>query len=522
MTEASVAGTQRVVTASDILHQRERLIYRVAVLVCLLPLMLFVLLRWLTPALDHTLAVPTQHFFMVSGACVLAFAMAVLVGLVAVRSREPRTYFLATTYIALAAPFSVHGLMTPGMHFADGFYNSLSVSAQLSLVLGAVCIYLASRPIPARVDQAIREQFGAIMTATVLVAVAYVLVCLSFPTVLDWVPTGNEPAGITTLFGLSRHDVGWILRIVFTALGVVCSLKAASTFGKSFGTTRSPASAAVACSALLLAQSVFIQSLGVVWHYSWWLYHGSLLLAVALPMAAFAWLVATGRGLEEIVDALLLTETLDRVAYSAPQALEALVATVERKDPHLKGHMRRVCELSVAIADDLRMTDASVRAIGYAALLHDVGKLGLPPSILHKPGRLTDAEFVVLQQHPGRGFDLVAPIESLRIAAPAVRWHHERLDGRGYPDGLDGREIPIEARVLAVADVWDALTSDRVYRVAMSPTQAWAILAAERGTALDQECVDALARVLARRNVLPMQSESNPLGGRDPELVLAS
>jgi HD-GYP domain-containing protein (c-di-GMP phosphodiesterase class II) len=119
--------------------------------------------------------------------------------------------------------------------------------------------------------------------------------------------------------------------------------------------------------------------------------------------------------------------------------------------------------------------------------------------VLHKPGRLTDNEFAVLKEHPTRGFALVANIESLRSAAPAIRWHHERLDGSGYPDGLAGDAVPLEARIIAVADVWDALTSDRVYRSAMSAAEARSILIAERGAKLDEHCVDALLAVIEQR-----------------------
>jgi len=217
-----------------------------------------------------------------------------------------------------------------------------------------------------------------------------------------------------------------------------------------------------------------------------------------LPMASFALLYRRGSSLTEIVDALLLHETLVKVEYSFPDAIDEFIATVEERDPFLKGHMRRVCELSVAIAAELKVPDATIRAASYAALLHDIGKLGLPQAVLNKPSRLSEEEFAILREHPARGFALIANVASLRVAAPAVRWHHERLDGSGYPDGLAGAEVPIEARIVAVADVWDALTSDRVYRGRMSTHEARTILSAEAAAKLDAECVDALFRVLAR------------------------
>jgi HD-GYP domain-containing protein (c-di-GMP phosphodiesterase class II) len=235
-----------------------------------------------------------------------------------------------------------------------------------------------------------------------------------------------------------------------------------------------------------------------------------LLIAVVLPMVAFALLYRRGSSLIEIVDSLLLNETLAKVEYSFPDAIEEFITTVEQRDPYLKGHMRRVCEFAVAIAAQLRVPDTAIRAASYAALLHDIGKLGLPYSILHKPGRLTDDEFAILKEHPARGFSLVANVESLRVAAPAIRWHHERLDGTGYPDGLAGSDVPLEARIIAVADVWDALTSDRVYRAAMSHAEATAILLAERGTKLDADCVDALLTIL-RQNTHVRTRQTYPV-----------
>ena len=493
------SSARTVRASSDSLAEQERRIFRAGVAVLSVPLVVFVLLRWLAPSLDNLVIVPTEHFLIVSAACLVALGMAVVLSCAAVRTREPRTFFLAATYLMIAAPFSVHGLMTPGQMFSmHGVHNSLTVSALLSLLLGAIAIMLASLPVPAAIDRFIRDQFGPLMVALVLFSVGYILLCITIPAALDWVPTGQEPVGMRTAFGLERRTIGQLVRYLATFGGMLMCGVAAARFYRSFATTRSFATAAVAISAVLIGESLFIQTFGEVWHLSWWLYHGILLVAVVLPMATFAQLYRRGNSLVEITDSLLLHETLAKIEYSFPDAIEGLIATVEHRDPYLKGHMRRVCELAVAIADQLRVPDTAIRAASYAALLHDIGKLGMPQTILHKPGRLTDDEFAVLKEHPARGFSLVAGIESLRFAAPAIRWHHERLDGTGYPDGLAGGAVPLEARIIAVADVWDALTSDRVYRKAMAHADAQAILLEERGLKLDADCVDALMAVLDR------------------------
>jgi HD-GYP domain-containing protein (c-di-GMP phosphodiesterase class II) len=146
---------------------------------------------------------------------------------------------------------------------------------------------------------------------------------------------------------------------------------------------------------------------------------------------------------------------------------------------------------------------ASIRAASYGALLHDIGKIGIPRSIVQKAERLTDDEFDIMKSHPVRGWSLLLRAPSLREAAPAIRWHHERLDGSGYPDQLRGDQIPIEARIVAVADVWDALTSNRVYRDAWNPDAARQLLEHESGEKLDPDCVAALFAVLDRQTARP-------------------
>jgi HD-GYP domain-containing protein (c-di-GMP phosphodiesterase class II) len=443
--------------------------------------------------------------------------LAVMLSAAAVRTREPRTFFLAAAFLMIASPFSVHGLITPGQMFsAHAFHNSLTISAQLSLFLGAALLLVASQPLPESVGRVIRAHYGLLMVGTVLLAAGYIVLGLARPEFLNWVPTGGERAGMATIFGLDRAAFGGTLRHLAMAAGIGMALLAAFRFYRSFAITRSFATAAVAICLVLIAECLVIQAFGTLWQISWWLYHVMLLIAFVLPMASFALLHRRGSSLIEIVDALLLYETLAKVEYSFPNAIDGFIATVEHRDPYLKGHMRRVCELSIGMAAALKVPDATMRAVSYAALLHDIGKLGLPQTVLNKRSPLSGGEFAVLREHPARGFNLIANVDSLRIAAPAVRWHHERLDGSGYPDGLAGAEIPIEARIVAVADVWDALTSDRVYRARMTTEAAHAMLTAEAGEKLDAACVAALFAVLEHEAPAPVSERA-----RLPQIALA-
>jgi HD-GYP domain-containing protein (c-di-GMP phosphodiesterase class II) len=248
---------------------------------------------------------------------------------------------------------------------------------------------------------------------------------------------------------------------------------------------------------------------------SWWLYHVLMLCGFLIPIVGIGWAYRRGSSLAQIVEGLFLRDTLAQIERSFPEAMDSLIAATVAKDPYLRGHSRRVCELAVAIGEELGLSPSHLRAAGYGALLHDIGKIGIPSAVLQKPGRLTDDEFAVLKEHPMRGWHIVSQTPSLRDAAPAIRWHHERLDGTGYPDHLAAEQIPLEARIVAVADVWDALTSDRVYRNAWTPTAARDLLSREAGSQLDRRCVDALFTVLDRNSSLrfpshPVHVEERP------------
>jgi hypothetical protein len=234
------------------------------------PLIVFGLLRWVGRSRDTMIVVPTEHFLIVSAACFVALGMAIALSYAAIRTREPRTFFLAATYLMIAAPFSVHGLMTPGHTFSEhAFHNSMSISAQLSLLLGATAIMLASLPPPATIQRFIRDQFGPLMTGLILLSFGYIVICLSIPTLLDWVPTGQEPAGMETALGVDRHALGMTIRYLITIAGVTMCAVAAVRFYRSFATTRSFATATVAISAVLFGESLVIQTFGAVWHLSW-------------------------------------------------------------------------------------------------------------------------------------------------------------------------------------------------------------------------------------------------------------
>jgi HD-GYP domain-containing protein (c-di-GMP phosphodiesterase class II) len=185
------------------------------------------------------------------------------------------------------------------------------------------------------------------------------------------------------------------------------------------------------------------------------------------------------------------------------ELLSELAAELESRDPYTHGHSRRVARHAVVIALRMGLPENQVATIRAAAALHDVGKINTPRAVLHKPGRLTDVELALIELHPVDGAQIVSTLGDPELTA-MVRHHHERLDGTGYPDGLSGAEIPLGARIIAVADTFDAITSTRPYRPARTHDAAMEILAAEAGSRLDLEGVRALQAYYAEGWMRPL------------------
>ena len=175
-------------------------------------------------------------------------------------------------------------------------------------------------------------------------------------------------------------------------------------------------------------------------------------------------------------------------------AIRAFAAAIDAKDPYTRGHSERVAAISRVIARHLGQSEEFQERLWIGALLHDIGKIGIEDRVLNKRGVLTGDEYDQMKRHPTIGADILAPLEALHDSLPAVRWHHENWNGRGYPDGLRGEEIPLMARVVAVADCFDAITTSRPYQSAYEPTVAVETMTKIAGTRFDAKVVTAFLR----------------------------
>jgi putative two-component system response regulator len=202
--------------------------------------------------------------------------------------------------------------------------------------------------------------------------------------------------------------------------------------------------------------------------------------------------------LQARVKSLIKVKILNNTLTSLESVLFSLANTVEAKDEYTSGHTLRVSELSVQLAKKMAMSKNDINAVKIGGIIHDVGKIGVPKDIINKPGRLSPEEFEIMKTHPYIGYKICMPLKrSLGMVLDIIHYHHEKLDGSGYPIGLTGADIPMGAKVLAVADIYDALTSDRPYRKALPKEKALEILMQEADEGkLDKQIVEHLIDIV--------------------------
>lgn len=188
------------------------------------------------------------------------------------------------------------------------------------------------------------------------------------------------------------------------------------------------------------------------------------------------------------------------------ETIRSLAAAVDAKDPYTRGHSERVASLSVEIGREMGFSGDALRTLEYGGILHDIGKIGIPDAILLKHGTLTAEEMERIRDHPAIGADIVGGVAFLKDALPCVLSHHERWDGTGYPQGIAGEKIPLFARIVNIADTWDACTSRRPYQEPIPTDVVVAILEGLRGAQTDPAVHDALLGVLRRTGALPADS----------------
>jgi HD-GYP domain-containing protein (c-di-GMP phosphodiesterase class II) len=215
-------------------------------------------------------------------------------------------------------------------------------------------------------------------------------------------------------------------------------------------------------------------------------------------------LISIAEQIALVISSSDLYHNLERFLFNM---VRSLIYSIEAKDEYTRGHSERVSHYCKLMADQIGLNENQKKTIQLASILHDVGKIGIPETILCKPDRLTKQEHNIIKEHPKKGYNILRPLEQLSDALPGILHHHEHYDGNGYPSGLKGEAIPPHARLIAVADTYDAITTDRAYRVAKKPEDAMAILEEAKGTQLDPFFVGIFKEVF-RSHLMPEKEGS--------------
>lgn len=224
----------------------------------------------------------------------------------------------------------------------------------------------------------------------------------------------------------------------------------------------------------------------------WWAVHVIDVTGVFAGIFGLARSHRVGRPVMALVEPVATRDPLRTLELGLSPVVHRFVAALDAKDPITRDHVIRTAQLAVRVGEQLALEPRRLRFLGLGALLHDIGKLETPDEILNKPGRLTTDEFEIVKAHPIAGAEMLSRVPSLADAAPFVRSHHERIDGGGYPDGLRGGDIPLEARIISVCDAFDAMSNTRQYREGMGREKSVAILREHAGSQWDPSAVHAM------------------------------
>ncbi|WP_281883568.1 HD-GYP domain-containing protein [Paenibacillus sp. YYML68] len=438
--------------------------------------------EWLRnqPELDLYVEMPHGHFYVVTAVSFLALLIAVVVGIVGSRLRNLQVCFLSLAFISMAEVFMVHGLSTPNLILHATHLPG--VASQMSVLLASLWLWLSAlssnHPI-VRYISGFQQKLTIGWTLALAVAGVYFML---HPHAVDFIPLTVRP-----------------LNYSLVMLTVLFNLWAIYRYYRSYLYSRFPLQLAIILSSGWLIVAQFIIITGQSWRLSWWSYHFLLLGSMLVMIAGLIRQYTAKRSFTAALRALFITDPVERITSNISPSIQALMAATEQKDMYTAGHNFRVTRYALMLAEELQLGPAQLRALAQGTIIHDVGKIRTPDSILNKPGMLTPEERRIIELHPIHGFDMCKGLGFMKEELEIIRYHHECWDGTGYPDQLKGESIPLMARIVAVADVYDALTSERAYRAAMPHAEAMSFIAARSGSQFDPVCVKAWVRLCERQ-----------------------
>jgi HD-GYP domain-containing protein (c-di-GMP phosphodiesterase class II) len=426
----------------------------------------------------HVAFTGTTHVYTVGSSAFVAVVAAVGLTAVGARRGDTRTMVVGTAFAVMSGLLALHGFSTPGVWFGNN--GVVAITGGATLPAGAIVLLFSVLPLP----RALRNVLPFLLVEAVLLATVLALgiSALVWPSLLPPVPA---PGGRDALALLA---VGMVAFALVTWRAV-----------RTFLLTRRVLDLAVAVGLVWLATALVPALTMDYSQLGWWIGHEVELDGILVIGIAVAIDLAKSAQSRPLAGDLTAAELVASEDLFLGSQVRALTVTLAEKDEYTERHTRRVALRAVQVGDELGLSRSRLRTLAIGGLVHDIGKLAIPDEILKKPGPLDDDEYAVVKEHSERGYRLLTELGGFGDGVrDLVRDHHERLDGKGYPRGLSAGQLTLDARILAVCDVYDALISKRVYRDAWSEQNAVDYLRAEAGTAFDERCVEALARVVGR------------------------
>ena len=444
------------------------------------PVVLLVTLRS-SPGLDVLFQDVGFHLVVVSGIAACALVVAIVAAGVGTRSSHYGPVWLAVGCLAVGILMLGHGLLTPGVH--DRPLNVwVGRTPYAAITCFAVSLIVAGRPRNAWTSRLASRHPLLVVTVPSLLLTAVTVALVLDPTAFG----GTAP--------LADEDaMRWLVAILDWA--ILAAL--VGVHWRRWRLGHDQVQYALVVAAAMSMAALLSLRVGELWRLSWWDYHGFLLAGFSAAVYAVWTRFRRARAADDVLVDTFDRDPMTHIVNGYPEALKTLVHAVEVKDPYTHGHSERTAAIAVQLGLRLGLDEDALGAVARGGYLHDVRKIAIPDRILNKPGRLDPDERAVIETHPRVGYELVSPVAALQEVIPAVLHHHERWDGGGYPDGLAGRDIPLAARLVAVADVWDALTSDRSYRPGLEPQAALAHIVAGSGTHFEPRLVEAMVALAA-------------------------
>ena len=455
----------------------------------------------IAPDLDVQVLAGTFHLWIMTAVALCALLVAALAARASAATHQPGLVLLASGCLGVGLLMLGHGLTTPFV-MGQPLNQWVGRLPYLGLTWFTLCLALASTPRVHRAIAPLGRRPGVVFLSVLLGFGALTALVSLDPTALQ---------------GTSEWTAEPQMKDIATFASVAVLIPVSWLYWRRFRLGLDIVQASLSIAAAMTAAAFLSMHLGELWRLSWWDYHGCLLAG----FAGVAWAVlrrwSATRVAAEVLDQAFVHDPLGLIAANYPAPLRTLVHEMEAKDAYTHGHSARTAALAVTLGTRLGLSPDDLRTLAQGAYLHDIGKLVIPDDVLNKPGRLSSDERDLINTHPDEGCRLAADHDVLSPCLPIIRHHHERVDGKGYPDGLAGDEIPWLARIASVADVWDALTTDRAYRPGWEPQRALDHIVDGAGRHLDSVAVAALLEVAAEQGLRP-----SGVGGDAAELVAAT